>query len=74
MLGYGPNPLNPEWPEKARITVQFVINYEEAGENANVILGCVIDNKLNDQVNITVIATGLNDDEYPAYFKRETEN
>ena len=25
------------------------------------------------QVNITVIATGLNDDEYPAYFKRETE-
>ena len=33
MLGYGQNPLNPEWPEKARITVQFVINYEEGGEN-----------------------------------------
>ena len=50
------------------------IIYEEAGENANVILGCVIDKKLSDEVNITVIATGLNDDEYPAYFKRETED
>ena len=49
------------------------IIYEEAGENANVILGCVIDNNLTDEVNITVIATGLNDDEYPTYFKRETE-
>ena len=33
MLGYGQNPQNPEWPEKARIAVQFVINYEEGGEN-----------------------------------------
>ena len=49
------------------------IIYEEAGENANVILGCVIDNNLTDEVNITVIATGLNDDEYPAYFKREID-
>ena len=38
------------------------------------ILGCVIDKSLNDEVNITVIATGLNDDEYPSYFKREIEN
>ena len=50
------------------------IIYEEAGENANVILGCVIDQNLNDEVNITVIATGLNDDEYPTYFKREIED
>ena len=48
------------------------IIYEEAGEDANVILGCVVDNKLTDQVHITVIATGLNDEEYPKYF--ETEN
>ena len=33
MLGYGQYPLNPEWPEKARVAVQFVINYEEGGEN-----------------------------------------
>ena len=41
------------------------IIYEEAGENANVILGCVVDQNLSDEVHITVIATGLNDDEYP---------
>ena len=34
----------------------------------------LIDKSLNDEVNITVIATGLNDDEYPSYFKREIEN
>ena len=36
------------------------IIYEEAGENANVILGCVIDKNLTDEVRVTVIATGLN--------------
>jgi len=33
MLGYGQKPPHPEWPEKSRIAVQFVINYEEGGEN-----------------------------------------
>ena len=33
MLGYGQYPPNPKWPEKARVAVQFVINYEEGGEN-----------------------------------------
>lgn len=33
MLGYGPNPPHPKWPEDARIAVQFVLNYEEGGEN-----------------------------------------
>ena len=33
MVGYGQHPPNPEWPGKARIAVQFVINYEEGGEN-----------------------------------------
>lgn len=33
MIGYGQNPPNPKWPGKARIAVQFVINYEEGGEN-----------------------------------------
>ena len=48
------------------------IIYEEAGENANVILGCVVDNSLTNQIHITVIATGLNDDEYPKYFGAES--
>ena len=38
------------------------IIYEEAGDDANVILGCVIDDNLKDEVRVTVIATGLNED------------
>ncbi len=33
MVGYGQNPPDPKWPGNARIAVQFVINYEEGGEN-----------------------------------------
>ncbi len=33
MIGYGQNPPHPKWPNKARIAVQFVINYEEGAEN-----------------------------------------
>ncbi|MDP1729716.1 MAG: allantoinase PuuE [Devosia sp.] len=33
MYGYGQNPPDPEWPGGARIAVQFVLNYEEGGEN-----------------------------------------
>lgn len=33
MQGYGANPPHAGWPNDARIAVQFVINYEEGGEN-----------------------------------------
>lgn len=33
MKGYGANPPEAKWPKGARIAVQFVINYEEGGEN-----------------------------------------
>lgn len=33
LRGYGRNPPHPHWPGEARIAVQFVINYEEGGEN-----------------------------------------
>ncbi len=33
MIGYGENPPAANWPDGARIAVQFVINYEEGGEN-----------------------------------------
>ena len=33
MRGYGPNPPQPHWPGEARLCLQFVINYEEGGEN-----------------------------------------
>ena len=33
MIGYGANPPQANWPDGAKIAVQFVINYEEGGEN-----------------------------------------
>jgi putative urate catabolism protein len=33
LKGYGRNTPDPRWPGGARIAVQFVINYEEGGEN-----------------------------------------
>jgi putative urate catabolism protein len=33
MIGYGRNPPDPKWPGGAVVAVQFVINYEEGGEN-----------------------------------------
>src|SRR5260221_8797931 len=33
LLGYGRSPPDPRWPGQARIAVQFVVNFEEGGEN-----------------------------------------
>lgn len=33
MRGYGPTPPDPQWPGGAKLAVQFVLNYEEGGEN-----------------------------------------
>lgn len=33
MVGYGAHPPAANWPSDARIALQFVINYEEGGEN-----------------------------------------
>ncbi len=33
MIGYGGSPPHPRWPHGARVAVQFVVNYEEGGEN-----------------------------------------
>jgi len=33
LRGYGRNPPDPRWPEHARVAVQFVVNFEEGGEN-----------------------------------------
>ncbi|WBU56676.1 allantoinase PuuE [Paracoccus sediminicola] len=34
MRGYGANPPDPKWPGGAKVAVQFVLNYEEGGENS----------------------------------------
>ncbi|MFJ3046243.1 allantoinase PuuE [Herbaspirillum chlorophenolicum] len=33
LAGYGRNPPHAQWPGQARVALQFVLNYEEGGEN-----------------------------------------
>jgi putative urate catabolism protein len=33
LIGHGRHPPHPQWPGDARIALQFVLNYEEGGEN-----------------------------------------
>src|SRR5258707_7098692 len=33
LIGYGRTPPHARWPGQARVAVQFVLNYEEGGEN-----------------------------------------
>ena len=33
MVGYGRTPPDPKWPNGAAVAVQFVVNFEEGGEN-----------------------------------------
>lgn len=32
MLGYGPSSVSIKWPKGAKVALNFVINYEEGGE------------------------------------------
>ena len=56
------------------------IIYEEAGEDANVIFGCVTDDRLNDsqEIHVTVVATGINSEESkqdkPSYYNNYTKS
>lgn len=34
MTGYGRNPLHAQWPNRAKIAINFVLNYEEGAENS----------------------------------------
>ncbi len=34
LVGYGNRPPHPRWPGNARVALQFVLNYEEGGENS----------------------------------------
>ena len=47
------------------------IIFEEAGISANIIFGAVIDPKLEDEIRVTVIATGFN---IPKVISKESEN
>jgi putative urate catabolism protein len=32
LIGYGPDSIDPKWPNNAKIAISFVLNYEEGGE------------------------------------------
>ena len=49
LVGYGRNPPHPQWPNDARIAVQFVLNYEEGAEN------CVLDGDSASEVFLSEI-------------------
>lgn len=34
LIGYANNPVNPNWPNNAKVALQFVLNYEEGAENS----------------------------------------
>lgn len=49
LIGYGSNLPKVEWPNKARIAVQIVLNYEEGAEN------CVLNGDKNSEVFLSEI-------------------
>ena len=49
LIGYGSNLPEVEWPNKARIAVQIVLNYEEGAEN------CVLNGDKNSEVFLSEI-------------------
>jgi len=49
MIGYGSNGLKVVWPNKARLAVQIVLNYEEGAEN------CVLNGDKNSEIFLSEI-------------------
>jgi allantoinase len=49
LVGYGRTPPHPQWPGRARIAVQFVLNYEEGAEN------CVLDGDAGSETALSEI-------------------
>ena len=50
------------------------IIFEEAGNSANIIFGAVIDQNMNDEIQVTVIATGFNISKMDGQFKETQYN
>jgi len=56
LVGYGRQPPHPQWPNGARVAVQFVLNYEEGAEN------CVLD---GDPASETFLSEIVNAQAFP---------
>lgn len=52
-IGYGKSPPNPCWPGNAKLAINFVVNYEEGGEN------CVLSNDLASEVFLNETPGGI---------------
>ena len=48
LIGYGKNDLKITWPNNAKLAIQFVLNYEEGGEN------CVLNGDQYSEIYITI--------------------
>ena len=57
MIGYGETPPHARWPGDARIAVQFVVNYEEGGEN-NILHGDALTMRTRDGTPIAFAEWG----------------
>jgi putative urate catabolism protein len=60
LIGYGATPPHPRWPNDARIAVQFVVNYEEGGENCVLHGDAASETFLSDIPNAPAIQGGRN--------------
>jgi peptidoglycan/xylan/chitin deacetylase (PgdA/CDA1 family) len=60
LIGYGAAPQHPRWPGDARIAVQFVVNYEEGGENCVLHGDAASETFLSDIANPPAIQGGRN--------------
>ena len=49
MVGYGKKPMKVEWPDRAKLALQIVLNYEEGSEN------CVLHGDKNSEVFLSEI-------------------
>src|SRR6185437_13901042 len=56
LVGYGRRPPHPQWPDEARVALQFVLNYEEGAEN------CVLD---GDPASETFLSEIVNAQAFP---------
>lgn len=60
LVGYAGQPPQANWPGKARIAVQFVLNYEEGGENSVLYGDAGAEAFLSDMVGAAAVAGARN--------------
>mmetsp|Transcript_293 Transcript_293/g.334 ORF Transcript_293/g.334 Transcript_293/m.334 type:complete len:380 (+) Transcript_293:96-1235(+) len=51
LVGYGNYPPNPQWPKRAKVALNFVIHYEEGGENCLLHESKVSPNDKNNEIH-----------------------